>query len=68
MTIVSRADFVAAAGQGRAQDTRDLRLIIHHQDAFLIGHVLIGHLLRGLLSHDVNIHGRRVPEKLVDGV
>jgi hypothetical protein len=63
MTIVSRADFVTAAGQGRAQDARDLRLIIYHQDAFLVGH-----LLGRLLSHDVNIHGRRVPEKLVDGV
>jgi hypothetical protein len=63
MTIVSRTDFVAAAGESRTQDARDLWLIIHHEDAFLIGHSL-----RGLLSHNVNIHGRRVPKKLVDGI
>ena len=64
VAIVGGADFVAAAGQGGAQDARDLRLVIHHQDAFLVRHKKSG----GLLGDDVDIHGRRVAKKLVDRV
>ena len=38
MSVIGGANFKAIAGKRSPQDPRDLRLIIHHQDAFLVGH------------------------------
>ena len=39
VAVVGGADFIAAAGERRAQNPRDLRFIIHHQNAFLFSHI-----------------------------
>ena len=68
MTVIGGADFIAATGQRSSQNTRDLRFIIHHKMRFFSAMSVHWACLGGLLRDTMDIHGRHVSEKLVDGI